>query len=228
MTRPSIDMAAFGKRMRAVRHAYGASIGQPNINRATFARALGFETETYRRWERGHIQPPLVALAAIRLLTGISLDYLITDHEQGARLPWELGAECTATFATRVRWAREISSLGSTEAAKAMGVSAETYARWEDGRELMPESKQAEFAHRFNVSLPYLAQGRTEGVDIGVLRILHALHPGLWVTVPAPVGSDTPSSPGSDTAEQPRRAADGDDLGEACPLQCAQCDQADR
>jgi transcriptional regulator with XRE-family HTH domain len=171
----------FAQRLTAVRLAYGSVTGRPGLPRFEFATELGMEKETYCTYERGQRVPRFAFLVAVRHLTGISLDYLIADLDQGFMHPDELRlAECTATFAERIRWVRELVEDDIGEVAKAFGVSIETYRRWEDGREPMPDTKQAEFAHRFSVSMSYLQKGQPDGVASSVLGPLRKAHPELW------------------------------------------------
>ena len=205
-TAPSIDLASFSARLRAVRKAFGHSTGNPSLSRATFAREIGVEHETYRRWERGHIRPPLEVLASIRRLTGISLDYLIADTEPGNAQPNDLTAQCTATDHERLRWAREIHVINPAEAAEKLRVSAETYGRWEDGREIMPESKLAEFATHFRVSVAYLVDGRSEGIWPAEFKRLRRLHPDAWQPVEPPDDTSSTFDPrNGTTAIKPSR-----------------------
>jgi len=179
-TMKSEILEQFGKRLAAVRLAYGAVCGQKNFSRTDFAAALGMESAFYRQYERGEAEPKIALLVAVRALTGISLDYLIADQDIGLPNPHDLGGECTATFGERVRWARELYESDINAVAEAMGVSAQTYRHWESGREPMPDDKQAEFATRFNVSMRYLRQGLPVGLPPAVLALLQKAHPGLW------------------------------------------------
>lgn len=43
-----------------------------------FAKELGVEAETYRRWERGETEPGIADLNSILELTEVSADFLIT------------------------------------------------------------------------------------------------------------------------------------------------------
>jgi transcriptional regulator with XRE-family HTH domain len=176
----STEPRSFAARLAAVRTAYGIVTGRPKLARAEFAHELGLQRETYRRYERGEVSPPLEVLSNIRGLTGISLDYLISGLEYGAENPTMLSVECRASYGDRMRWARELCEPDVRVAARAMGVATQTYQRWEDGREWMPDDKQADFAHRFNVSLAYLRQGLPTGIPAPVLVALREAHPDLW------------------------------------------------
>jgi transcriptional regulator with XRE-family HTH domain len=202
--------ALFAKRLGAVRLAYGAVTGRPGLSRAIFAFELGLERNTYRRYERGEVEPPLTTLAAVRRLTGISLDYLIAGLDQGIADPTELTGECTATFAERIRWVRELYEDNIAEVAEKMGVSGSTYQRWEAGREPMPDGKQQEFAVRFNVSMEYLQRGLPVGIPSVALTLLRKAHPTLWRT------ADTSMGQGADTTD-PSEAAYRAGLPEAEP-----------
>jgi transcriptional regulator with XRE-family HTH domain len=43
------------------------------------AAEIGVKGGTYRRWERGEVQPPMEALYEIQRATGCSLNWLICD-----------------------------------------------------------------------------------------------------------------------------------------------------
>lgn len=47
---------------------------------ADFARALGIEVDTYRRWERGETEPSVEHLTKIHVLTSVSLDFLVAGR----------------------------------------------------------------------------------------------------------------------------------------------------
>ena len=187
----TVVLAEFAQRLAAVRLAYGVVTGRPRLSRGQFASELYLEKNTYRRYERGEMEPSLLTLGAIRRLTGISLDYLIAAEDQGIAQPSELGIECTATFAERIRWVRELFTDDASEVAEAMEVTTETIRRWEDGREPMPDKKQEEFAARFSISLAFLRQGLPVGLAPAVLAQLRAAHPGLWrVKAAVHIGKD--------------------------------------
>lgn len=85
MTRPddktaSAERQAFATRLRALRQSYGISIGEPGLSQEEFAKRLGLQGETYRRYERSETEPPLRVLSAVRRLTGISLNSLIAGE----------------------------------------------------------------------------------------------------------------------------------------------------
>lgn len=173
-------LADFAKRLAAVRLAYGVMTGRPTISRAVFAAELALEQNTYRRYERGEMEPSMVTLVLIRRLTGISLDYLIAGENHGIADPAALRIECTATFAERVRCARELFTDEISEVAAVMEVSETTIRRWEDGREPMTDAQQLDYVHRFRISLAFLRQGLSEGLPPDVLFQLRAAHPELW------------------------------------------------
>jgi transcriptional regulator with XRE-family HTH domain len=189
----TVILVEFARRLAAVRLAYGMVTGRPQLSRARFASELNLEKDTYRRYERGEMEPSLPTLAAIRRLTGISLDYLIADEDQGIAHPSEIGFECTATFAERIRWVRELFCNDIAELAKAMNVSEETIHRWEDGREPMPDIKQEELAHRFKISMAFLRQGVAVDLEPDVLARLRVAHPELWRMTG--VGTDRDKAP---------------------------------
>jgi transcriptional regulator with XRE-family HTH domain len=180
---PDEDALKFAARLAAVRRAYGYVTGRPDLPRAGFAAELGLAREAYRRYERGEVAPPMSVLVSIRRITGISLDYLVTDMDYGVINAAELAAECHASAAERIRWVRELFEPNVSAAAKAFGVPIMTYQRWEDGREIMPEEAQKLFAHRYRVSLQYLQRGLPVGIPHSVYMELRRFHPELWVNV---------------------------------------------
>jgi transcriptional regulator with XRE-family HTH domain len=76
----SAEREAFATRLKALRQSYGIDIGEPGLTQEEFAKRLGLQGETYRRYERGETEPPLRVLAAIRRLTGINLNSLIAGE----------------------------------------------------------------------------------------------------------------------------------------------------
>jgi transcriptional regulator with XRE-family HTH domain len=64
----------FARRLRRVRAAYGTDVGQPKLTAEEFSARLSVNAKTYRRYERGEVEPPLETLANIRRLTNVSLD----------------------------------------------------------------------------------------------------------------------------------------------------------
>lgn len=72
-------------RLAALRKAWGREIGRPDLTMGEFAEMLGLEAETYRRYERSETEPPIRVLSAIRRVTGVSLNSLISgDIERAA------------------------------------------------------------------------------------------------------------------------------------------------
>jgi transcriptional regulator with XRE-family HTH domain len=169
----------FSRRLSAVRLAFGVATGRKNLSRADFAGLLGLETPAYTRYERGETEPAIKVLAAIRRLTGITLDYLVADEDTGVT-PSDINIECTATFAERLCWVRKLADLNVTKAAKEMKVSRDTYQKWEAGREPMPDAKLAEFADRFKIAMTFLQQGLPKELPPDVLARLRRDHPTAW------------------------------------------------
>ena len=69
--------SAFAARLVALRLSYAQSSGNPSMSASEFARLLDVGSETYRKYERGETEPPLIVLTRIHSLTGVSLDHLI-------------------------------------------------------------------------------------------------------------------------------------------------------
>jgi len=171
----------FVKRLAAVRAAYGALTGRPGLNATDYAKELGLGDEAYRRYERGETRPQMDTFRRIRELTGISLDYLICGAIAGYPDPSEFSGPCGATFAQRLKWARELMATPE-KAAEVMKVSLRTWNAWESGLDPMPTEAMSVFAERFAVSMPYLLHGLPVDVAPPVLAQLRAAHPELWRT----------------------------------------------
>jgi transcriptional regulator with XRE-family HTH domain len=171
------QLEAFGRRLEAARRYYGRRTGQPRIKMNAFANALGLQARRYARYEAGELEPPLSVLDAIRRLTGLSLDWLISDLPPGeANLP---GLNSAATPGDRLRWAREILEPNAAAAAQVMLVSIPLWNAYEAGQTPIPLTVAQEFARRFQVSLDYLYEGRLEGVTPRMRDALLAQHPQL-------------------------------------------------
>ena len=168
----------FAARLTATRQAYGAVTGCPDLSRGQFAELLELKEETYRRYERGENEPSILVLARIRELTGLSLDYLVAGA--GDFDPATLTGECRASFIERLRWARELHYPTVEAATAALGFPVQQYARWEDGRDPMPDKAQEHFCAQFSVSMPYLQRGLPHGLPVTVLVSLHRGHSELW------------------------------------------------
>jgi transcriptional regulator with XRE-family HTH domain len=158
--------AIFARRLRAVRRAYGASLGDPRLTAVDFARRLEISQQRYGRYERGEIEPPFAILSAIRHLTGVSLDALIAGElpGDGHMIPLDGLADDDAslTLADRLRWTREIREADVREVAEVMRVKLRTWRGWEAGATRPPVEKMREFAHRFGVTLGWLYDGQID------------------------------------------------------------------
>jgi transcriptional regulator with XRE-family HTH domain len=171
--RDPVVRAAFGRRLRALRKAYGAGVGDTDYGPKLFAAALGIDSERYGRWERGEMEPPLGELANIGKVTGVSLDMLIRGEETPGRtnmIPERGLIDGDLTLGDRLRLARELREPSITKAAETMNVDASKWSAWASGAEQPPVGKMEEFAHRWQVSLDYLYRGLLGGValDIGL------------------------------------------------------------
>jgi hypothetical protein len=80
----------FAAGLREARLRYGQESGQGTLTQKEFAKMLGISgerpEERYRLYEGGKREPPLWILAAIRRVTGYSLDDLIAQLPAGRRL----------------------------------------------------------------------------------------------------------------------------------------------
>ena len=74
---PSISVRnAFAFRLRNFRIAYGKRLGRP-LSQRDFATMLSINRACYGSYERADREPTLEVLAALRGVTGVSLDELI-------------------------------------------------------------------------------------------------------------------------------------------------------
>jgi DNA-binding XRE family transcriptional regulator len=73
---------------------------------AEFARELGVEEETYRRWERAETEPNLANLIRILALTNVSAEFLVAGRIPPPETRAKLAKE------SRVRQVRFITSKG--------------------------------------------------------------------------------------------------------------------
>jgi hypothetical protein len=82
--------ANFARALGEVRRRYGAESGQGELSQEAFARLLGISGdrpgERYGHYERGSREPPIWVLAAIRRVTGYSMDDLIANLPAGRRI----------------------------------------------------------------------------------------------------------------------------------------------
>jgi hypothetical protein len=80
----------FAAALRDARARYGTETGQGSLTQKQFAKMLGISgdrpEERYRLYEMGKREPPLWILAALRRVTGFSLDDLIAQLPAGRRL----------------------------------------------------------------------------------------------------------------------------------------------
>jgi transcriptional regulator with XRE-family HTH domain len=174
-------LGPFAARLRAVRRAYGASIGRPGLSQAKFAEALGFKDETYRRYERADHEPGLQMLTALRHITGISLCWLVAGapHGRDDLVPIPATAEGAITLADRLRWTRTLMEPSLNRVAQVMNVDPATWQEIEAGVAKPWFELMEEFAHRFGVSLDFLYLGRLEGISDDVADVLIQSHPEL-------------------------------------------------
>lgn len=86
----------FAAALRQARLQYGRATGQGEITQRQFAMMLDIDgerpEERYRLYEAGKREPPLWILAALRRVTGYSLDGLIAQLPAGRRLEREPSA----------------------------------------------------------------------------------------------------------------------------------------
>jgi transcriptional regulator with XRE-family HTH domain len=148
----------FGKRLAAVRLAYGAATGSPALSRMIYADLLDIECERYRRYERGETNPPIFLLQRIRELTGISLDYLISGLDYGAEIDFHSSGGIVGSLGRRLRHVREAYGAPAHKVAALMGISVQTLDAWETDRTPMPLDMMADFSRRFTVPIDYLVR----------------------------------------------------------------------
>jgi hypothetical protein len=83
LSRPASSIRdGFAARLKSLRVSHGATLGRPQMTTAEFAALLGVEAGRYRRYERAETEPPFWLLAAIRRITGVSVDWLLDGCEQ--------------------------------------------------------------------------------------------------------------------------------------------------
>lgn len=168
-----------------------------------FARELGVPHARYGRYERAEVEPPLQMLRDIRMLTGISLDWLVADLPEGVRTL--LDAARTISIGQRLRWARETQEPWLNACAAVMHIPAQQWERYEQDDDGLPVEVAMEFAHRFSVSLDYLYAGKLAGVAPAVMKTLLARHPelrGVEKREPAPPEGGT--STATDDGNKPQ------------------------
>lgn len=176
-SRPARDRAprlAFSRRLYALRRAYGASVGKPQMPQLDFAAMLGIGKPRYARYERGEVEPTLALLAALRRVTGISLDLLIAGETPGRHdlVPRFGSRETEMMVGDRIRLVREIFEPDVKAVACAMGVTVELWTAWEASACQPPVEKVEEFAHRFGASMDFLYRGLVQGMPTETLKEL--------------------------------------------------------
>jgi transcriptional regulator with XRE-family HTH domain len=181
ITKPESLRSGFARRLRQVRAVYGASQGKPGLSQADFVRALGIHitAAAYRRYDNGRIEPPMKVLAAVRRLTGISLDYLICGLPAGvADLVTPSHEEITPGM--RLRWTRRLLEPSIERIAHVMQVTPDQWQRYEDGTDPVPVRIGIETALRFGISLDFLYLGSlADSIEPKLLTALLAAHPEL-------------------------------------------------
>lgn len=193
----------FAWRLRATRRAYGGLIGDPGLSARRFARLLGIEPERYRRYERAELEPPLSVLTALRRVTGVSLDRLVSGDIAGDdnMIPVHgMRDNDEIIFADRLRWVREHGEPDVARAADLMNVPLQDWQRWEAGATRPPLDKLLEFAIRFQVSIDFLLTGALESLRPWMRKMLVNAHPVL----------DQSKNPGNNGADRARHRAQAD------------------
>lgn len=174
------DLRAFAERLEVLRRSRQTSekLGVPRVTRSGLARALGISEARYFRYERGELQPPLDVLAAIRELTGISLDWLIAGMAQGQQ-PERFTGRKPVTVGDRLKFAREIWAPFVEQCADVMGIEASDWRAFEKNAMELPIELANEFARRFAVTLDYLYRGEMAGLEPELRAKLISNHPEL-------------------------------------------------
>lgn len=75
------DLVGFGRRLEAVRLAFGEENNRRDLPLQEFATILGLHPKTLFELESGIIEPTVEFLTVIHDLTGISLDYLVANRD---------------------------------------------------------------------------------------------------------------------------------------------------
>lgn len=73
-------MVLFGRRLRAARIATGFEVAED------FAHALGIDAARYAQFEAGEADPTITELRSIGMVTGRSIDFLVTGRLPGESL----------------------------------------------------------------------------------------------------------------------------------------------
>ncbi len=76
----SSELAAFGRRLQALRLAYAGAIDLPDLSATEFAQMLAISPPEFEAFEQGLREPPMSVLVVLHRKTGVSLDWLIA-HE---------------------------------------------------------------------------------------------------------------------------------------------------
>lgn len=119
-----MESSVFSERLIMLRKK--ASLSQNRV-----AEALGVSRQAVGKWESGKSVPSLACYAALAALYDISADELLT----GSPFAQKAKAETAEgeSFAERLRFWRNLSSLSQGELADALSVSRQSVSKWERG-----------------------------------------------------------------------------------------------
>jgi len=199
----------FARRLVALRQVFSEQKGIGSvISQAAMARLLKINHEQYRRYERGDTEPSIAVLAAIRRLTGVSLDMLLAGEQPGSTTMIDKEGQIRKelTVGDRMRIARTAIAPSLKAAAQLMLTEVGQWERWETGIEEPPLEVLKEFAHRFGVGLDFLILGQSKGVAPEVWEAMVRVHPALDPHLRVETSEPAPSS-------RRRKARDGDTPG---------------
>ena len=76
------------------------------------------------------------------------------------------------TIGTRLQNLRKERHLTQTEVAKALGISQQSYGRWETDKVKPSPAKLTQIATYFDVSTDYLLNSYTDGIDLSEVELL--------------------------------------------------------
>jgi len=149
------------------------------LSAGRFARALAVEPGTYRRYERGEMEPALTTLTKLRRVTGVCLCRLVCGEAAGDDKMIPAFVNNGTTLGDRIRWVRELLAPDVAEFAQTMQVPLAEWRLWEIGATQPDIEKIKEFAQRCDVTLDFLFFGRVDGLSPRLHDHLQAAHPEL-------------------------------------------------
>jgi transcriptional regulator with XRE-family HTH domain len=200
----------FAVRLEVARQQHGQKTGRPKLTQREFARDLEIggdrPEERYRLYERGQREMPLWLLAAVRRVTGFSLDELIAGMPPGDTLGT---LSFGITRGERLRRMREIRKATLEAAAQELDVDPKTWASYEDGHILVPEDVLSRFGLQFEVSLDFLFHGHLGSLSPELYQQLLSREPPAASAPRRVPGTPSKGRAGNDGARRRKPAPAG-------------------